>query len=76
MNKRERSTREIIGGSIGFLVISCIYGVYLYIYENAPVIYIIKEIVVFTASVVGITFIGLVIFFLLAFAWTKIKKKK
>ena len=30
MNKREGSKREIIGGFIGFLVVSCIYGGYLY----------------------------------------------
>ena len=72
MNKREGSKREIIGGFIGFLVVSCIYGGYLYI-EDVPVRYIIREIVVFTVSVVGVTFIGLIIFFLLAFVWTKIK---
>ena len=75
MNKRECSKREIIGGFIGFLVVSCIYGGYLYI-EDVPVRYIIREIVVFTVSVVGVTFIGLIIFFLLAFVWTKIKKDK
>lgn len=44
--------------------------------EDVPVRYIIREIVVFTVSVVGVTFIGLIIFFLLAFVWTKIKKDK
>ncbi len=76
MNKREATNKEILSGVVGFLVISCIYGGYLYKYKDISVGEIIREIVVFTVTVVGISFIGLFIFFLLASVWTKTKKNK
>lgn len=76
MKKREGARREMIGGTIGFLVISCIYGGYLYIVKDTPLIEIIREIAVFTVAVVGVSFLGLFIFFLLTFVWVKIIKSK
>lgn len=76
MNKREKTIKEMISGIVGFLVISCIYGGYLYKYKDISVGEIIREIAVFTVTVVGISFIGLFIFFLLALVWAKIKKER
>ena len=76
MKKREEVTRETVIGVIWFLFISCIYGGYLYIVKDVPLIEIIREIVVFTIAVTGVSFLGLFTFFLLACVWVKIIKRK
>jgi hypothetical protein len=76
MNKRKEALREMIGGAIGFLVISCIYGGYLYIYKDVSIREIVRELFIVTIVAVGITFIGLNIVYFLVLVWIKIKKNK
>lgn len=68
MKRRKGTAREALIGVIGLLVISCVYGSYLYLFEDIALGEIVKEIVINIGALVGVSIIGIIFYYLLGTA--------